>query len=208
VFCCTQVIGAPTLFATHFHELTGLKGDVGVANLHVETAIDQDSGKLTMLYQVVYRSSHLLSIPNGIAHSSDGLFGRQHPDVCLDCLSGKPASLAGCADAHAPDGGMELQVQPGACDQSFGIHVAEFAHFPPRVVELAKRKAEELEDFSEPGITLPEVLTLRAAQPTALRPRRSACECVAATESARFGCALRAISAARSLSEVLKPPLL
>jgi len=25
---------------------------VGVANLHVETAIDQDSGKLTMLYQV------------------------------------------------------------------------------------------------------------------------------------------------------------
>ena len=47
-----QVIGAPTLFATHFHELTGLKSDVGVANLHVETAIDQDSGKLTMLYQV------------------------------------------------------------------------------------------------------------------------------------------------------------
>ena len=46
------MIGAPTLFATHFHELTGLKGDMGVANLHVETAIDQDSGKLTMLYQV------------------------------------------------------------------------------------------------------------------------------------------------------------
>ena len=47
-----QVIGAPTLFATHFHELTGLTGEVGVSNLHVETAIDQGSGKLTMLYQV------------------------------------------------------------------------------------------------------------------------------------------------------------
>eukprot|EP00803_Ostreobium_quekettii_P007490 evm.model.scf_227.6 EVM.evm.TU.scf_227.6 scf_227:67170-78839(-) len=82
-----EIIGAPTLFATHFHELTAIQGSVGVKNMHVETTIDEHSGKLTMLYQV----------------------------------------------------------SEGACDQSFGIHVAEFAQFPPVVVELAKRKLEELE---------------------------------------------------------------
>jgi len=109
-------IGAATLFATHFHELTALKGSVGVKNLHVKSAIDAAQGGLTMLYQV----------------------------------------------------------QEGSCDQSLGIHVAEFAGFPREVVEAARARAEELERYQPEQASVEGVLRQAGAGDEEGKKRKSA----------------------------------
>lgn len=46
---------------------------------------------------------------------------------------------------------LQYRVEPGASDQSFGIHVAKIAKFPEDVIEMAKKKAAELESFEGSG---------------------------------------------------------
>ena len=48
----SRSICCPALFATHFHELTRLKGGHGVANLHVAAFADPATQRLTMLYEL------------------------------------------------------------------------------------------------------------------------------------------------------------
>ncbi|CAK9147803.1 unnamed protein product [Ilex paraguariensis] len=95
-----EVITAPTLFATHFHELTALahengndeshsKKAFGVANYHVSAYIDSSNRKLTMLYKV--ESGHLLNLQEEpergceeINHCCAWTCNKHHDIRCLD----------------------------------------------------------------------------------------------------------------------------
>ena len=63
-----------------------------------------------------------------------------HPVVCGQAATTKTSIT------------MKYEMQPGPCDRSFGIHVAELAKFPNDVVEQARFKARELENLGGPGM--------------------------------------------------------
>ncbi|KAF8923176.1 MutS-like protein, partial [Haplosporangium bisporale] len=110
------------LFATHFHELTAL-GETApfVGNLHV--------------------SAHV----GGVSEENETTQGTSFNNNSNNNTN-KNSSTGG--NGGGRDITLLYKVVEGVCDQSFGIHVAELAQFPESVVQLAKRKAVELEDFS------------------------------------------------------------
>lgn len=78
-----------------------------------------------------------------------------HPSVCnLHVVAHVADGEESNAQSHLnPSNDITLlyRVEPGMSDQSFGINVAEVVRFPQKVVNMAKRKANELEDYAQEG---------------------------------------------------------
>ncbi|TNY21324.1 muts domain V-domain-containing protein [Rhodotorula diobovata] len=108
----------------------------------------------------------LTALAHEVAHVQN-LHVEAHVEANPNTLTGRDITLL-------------YKVLPGVCDQSFGIHVAELANFPEEVVKLAKRKADDLEDFgSQPSAdaepvaadgTDTRMAAPRAPPPSALLP--------------------------------------
>eukprot|EP00933_Yihiella_yeosuensis_P013357 TRINITY_DN1240_c2_g1_i1.p1 TRINITY_DN1240_c2_g1~~TRINITY_DN1240_c2_g1_i1.p1 ORF type:complete len:777 (-),score=145.33 TRINITY_DN1240_c2_g1_i1:84-2414(-) len=71
-----------------------------------------------------------------LQHATAGVKNR-HATAAVDSSSGKLTFLYSLAD--------------GAADQSYGAHVADLAGFPERVVQMARKRAEEFENESKFG---------------------------------------------------------
>lgn len=72
----------------------------------------------------------------------------QFPQVQNLHVTAHISGTGGGGDKEKREVTLLYKVAPGVCDQSFGIHVAELVRFPDKVVRMAKRKADELEDFT------------------------------------------------------------
>ncbi|KAJ7717304.1 muts domain V-domain-containing protein [Mycena maculata] len=76
-----------------------------------------------------------------------------HELTALDQQLSHVKNLHVVAHVDEAENGREQQitllykVEPGISDQSFGIHVAQLANFPENPIQLARKKADELEDF-------------------------------------------------------------
>ena len=156
-----SVTRCPVLFATHFHELTGLQGPTGVANLHVVTAADAGGGGgggggLTMLHRVA----------PGPCDESFGIAcaeAARLPPSVIAAARAKAAALA-AGDAVEP-GAKRPRVEraPGAAEAEARARtfLAAFAALPPGEDRAARAK-ELVAGLTADAAELPE---LRACLP-------------------------------------------
>ena len=146
-----SVTRCPVLFATHFHELTGLQGPTGVANLHVVTAADAGgggSGGLTMLHRVA----------PGPCDESFGIAcaeaARLPPSVIAAARAKAAALKAGEPGAKRPR--VERALGAAAAEARAHAFLAAFAALPPGEGRAARAK-ELVAGLTADAAELPEL---------------------------------------------------
>ena len=136
--------GSMCMFATHFHELTALADDTeGVSNLHATVRhffLLLWELLLLLLWKLERLFLFLLFLFSLHLSPAPFFFFFFFFSIFLQAVTTKTSIT------------MKYELQPGPCDRSFGIHVAELAQFPADVVEQARFKARELENLGGPGM--------------------------------------------------------